>query len=189
MNRLRMSLADCARQAAIAAAAGLALTVPFSAANAGFFDFLFAPQPAQTAAPVYRPAPHFHYHYQPKRKVVSRHAKFADDRTHPSPVRLVSSFMDDDSLKDGDVVMTRDGIRIFTGASGAHHTSDDFAKISEFRHLSSQKRTTLLAIDAGSAAAEPSSALLAGRSAADSGLSAGEMITDPRGNKIRYVGP
>ncbi len=107
MNRLRMSLADCARQAAIAATAGLALTVPFNAANAGFFDFLFAPQPAQTAAPIYRPAPHFHYHHQPKRKVVSRHAKFADDRTHPSPARLVSSFMDDDSLKDGDVVMTR----------------------------------------------------------------------------------
>lgn len=189
MNRLKMSLAGCARQAAIAATAGLALTVPFNAANAGFFDFLFAPQPAQTAVPIYRPAPHFHYHHQPKRKVVSRHAKFADDRTHPSPARVVSSFMDDDSLKDGDVVMTKDGIRIFTGASGAHHSSDDFTKISEFKHLSSQKRTALLAIDAGSAGAGQSSALLAGRSAADLGLSAGEMVIDPRGYKIRYVGP
>jgi hypothetical protein len=190
MNRLKTSWANCARQAAIAATASLGLTVPLSAANAGFFDFLFAPpQPAQTVAPMYRPAPYFHYHHQPKRKVGSRHAKFADDRTHPSPARVVSSFMDDDSLKDGDVVMTSDGIRIFTGASGAHHSSADFAKISEFKHLSSQKRTALLALDAGSAGAGPSSALVAGRSVADSGLSAGEMIIDPRGNTIRYVGP
>ena len=189
MNRLKMPLANCARQAAIAATASLWLTAPFSAANAGFFDFLFAPpQPAQTVVPVYRPAPHFHYH-QPKRKVVSRHAKFADDRTHPSPGRVVSSVMDDDSLKDGDAVMTRDGIRIFTGASGAHHSSADFAKISEFKHLSSQKRTALLVLDAGSAGAGPSSALVAGRSVGDSGLSAGEMIIDSRGNRIRYVGP
>lgn len=167
MKRLNMSPARCARRASFVAATSLALMVPFSAANAGFFDFLFQVLPAPTAAPVYRSAPHFHYHHT--QRTVSHHAKFASDRSHPSSMRVVSNIMDDESLKDGDAVMTKDGIRIFTGASSAHHTSDDFVKISETKHLSSRERAALIAIDAKSASAEPTYALLAGRSVSDSG--------------------
>ncbi|VFU08249.1 conserved protein of unknown function [Methylocella tundrae] len=97
--------------------------------------------------------------------------------------------MDDDSLRDGDAVMTPDGIRIFTGSSSTHHSTDDFAKISEIKGLPSRERNVLLAIDAGSSGGSGDSALLVGRSVADSGLSEGAMITDAKGHRIRYVGP
>ena len=96
--------------------------------------------------------------------------------------------MDDESLRNGDVVMTADGIRVFTGSAGSHHNEDDFAKISDIKGLSKTQRSALLFIDSGAASAG-SYAFVAGRSVAEGSTAAGEIITDPRGNKIRYVGP
>jgi hypothetical protein len=96
--------------------------------------------------------------------------------------------MDDDSLRDGDAVMTEGGIRVFVGSEGLHHGPDDFARIAESEGLSRRQRAALAAIEPRDKK-EAQPVLLAGRSVADRGLSAGEMIVDPRGNRIRYVGP
>ena len=97
--------------------------------------------------------------------------------------------MDDESLRNGDVVMTAEGLRVFTGSAGSHHDEEDFVKISDTEGLSKTERSALLFIDSGAAAAGVAPAVLAGRSVADGGPAAGQIITDPRGNKIRYVGP
>ena len=83
--------------------------------------------------------------------------------------------------------MTADGLRIFIGSEGSHHTLDDFASVSETEGLSRRKRSALLAVDAGHAGEQPG--VVVGRSAAEPGLSSGVPIIDARGAKIRYVGP
>jgi hypothetical protein len=189
------------RHAGIAVIGCFALTIPLASANAGFFDFLFAP--LQPAAPVYRPQPHvYRPHFEHRQRAYSGHKKALAARSHKIveakiPRALTHGridLMDDDSLKDGDAVMTEGGIRIFVGSEGSHHRSDDFAQISEAESLSRRERAALLAMDPrheggheGERSTQPK--LLVGRSAADPRLSAGEMIVDPRGNQIRYVGP
>lgn len=186
MKSVRFSLSKCARAASFAAVACLAFAFPLSAANAGFFDFLFAPlHPAQpTYSEQYAPRP------LPKKKTAAHRPKNLVAKLHPAKgahAAPVVGLMEDESLRNGDVVMTADGIRIFTGSSGSHHSEDDFTKISDTEGLSKTQRSALLFLDAGSAGAEP--AVLAGRSVADGSTAAGEIITDPRGNRIRYVGP
>ncbi|ACK49928.1 conserved hypothetical protein [Methylocella silvestris BL2] len=182
MKNVTVPLARIARRSATAAlAVGACLSLTAGEANAGFFDFLFQQPPPQYSAPVYRPmhvAPHL------KRRLVTRKPKSFADKPH-TPARVVSNYLDDDSLQSGDAVMTSEGLRIFTGSSGLPHKTADFAKVSDIKRLSGRQRDALLAIDSRSANAQ----LLSGRSIAEPGVSTGEMIVDAKGAKIRYVGP
>jgi hypothetical protein len=183
-------LSSGARYAGVAAASCIALAIVVSPARAGFFDFLFPS--AQPAMPAYRPPPHFFHrriahveHHQKKIVAAPRH-RIVEAKAHPVAPGAVD-LMDDDSLRDGDAVMTPTGLRIFVGSEGRHHSQGDFARISDTEGLSRRARSALLAVDAGHAGEQP--ALVTGRSATDAGISAGVPIVDPRGQKIRYVGP
>jgi hypothetical protein len=88
--------------------------------------------------------------------------------------------------------MTGAGIRIFVGDYGSHHDLTDFRMLSEIKGLSKRKRNALAALDSlGSnpGANEGKSGMVTGRSATDSSIVTGEMITDARGRSVRYVGP
>ena len=181
-----------ARFASVAAASCFTLAIVVSPASAGFFDFLFPSY--QPPAPVYRPPPpHFfhrrvaHVEHHPKKVAVAHH-RIVEAKTHPVAPGTVD-VMDDDSLRDGDAVMTSDGLRIFVGSAGDHHNRDDFVKISETEGLPRSERSALLALDVSHEGQAQHPAALAGRSAAEAGISAGVPIVDPRGRKIRYVGP
>jgi len=192
------------RAARGAAFAAVALVLPLNTAHAGFFDFLFAPPPLAPTpyqgypggmSPHWRGIPHYH---RRRPKVVERrrhHNVAAIEKTRRGALTHIAAtgIMDDGSLQDGDAVMTQRGIRIFTGSSSAHHSQEDFAKLSEIKGLSGRARAALAAIDANRS--EPGdhvlrhSDMLTGRSAADPRLSAGVMMADPKGRMIRYVGP
>jgi hypothetical protein len=197
------------------ALAPLALPVSFDAANAGFFDFLFQPQ--QPAPGAYAPQPRgfrvahdhrrFHHraaahfaHARPDekrrapRQIVLRHPKWdekdsccrAREAARPAPVLL-----DDDSLREGDAVMTHSGIKVFTGDPGPHHRIDDFALLPD-AGISKRARKALLAMDpyrSGSGPIPAQPGLTTGRSAAEPAVAAGSVIVDPKGNAVRYVGP
>ena len=185
MRRVGFSSPKFARAAGFAAIACFAISVPFSAANAGFFDFLFAPlhpvQPAPQYAPQSFPQKKHAAIHRPKNLVAKLHPAKGP---HAAPI---VGLMDDESLRNGDVVMTADGIRVFTGSAGSQHSEEDFAKLSDVKGISKTQRSALLFIDSGAASANLT--LVAGRSVAEGSTAAGEIITDPRGNKIRYVGP
>lgn len=208
MHSLRFSLAKWARAAGVAAAVCGFFTFPFSAANAGFFDFLFAPLHPVPVQPSYSEQyrPQFPRHKQaarrPRNLVAKLHPSRDSRNAHSAPA--IVTLMDDESLRNGDAVMTADGIRIFTGSSGGHHSDDDFAKISETDGLSKTERSTLVFLDSGAAEARaeeptmvagaadataPLPTLVSGRSVAETSSSAGASVVDARGNKIRYVGP
>lgn len=182
-----LSFASC--RGAIAAATCIALAIPLGPASAGFFDFLFPP--AQPTMPIYRPAPHFVHHriahveHHKKKVAAAPRHRIVESKHLVAPMAV--DVMDDESLRDGDAVMTADGLRVFIGSEGSHHTQDDFASVSDADSLSRRKRTALLAVAGGRESAQ--STLVAGRSAAEPGLSAGVPIVDARGAKIRYVGP
>lgn len=133
--------------------------------------------------------PHPRLHIERTAHAPASHEKHA----HVAAAHARPDLLNDASLQDGDAVMTNRGIRIFTGDSGDRHTLDEFAKLSETKGLSKRARATLAEIDAnrseGGGAAPRSSDVVTGRSAADREISAGSLITDPRGRLIRYVGP
>jgi hypothetical protein len=189
----RSRRAAYARRLGVATAGCILFAIPVGPASAGFFDFLFAPaRPVEPAMPVYRRPPRFFHprlahveHHRKKVAAVHPH-KIIEAKTHPVAGRVVD-LMDDDSLKNGDAVMTADGLRVFVGDEGPHHSEGDFVKISETDGLSKRERGALLAVDAGHEGDR--AALVTGRSAADMGISAGAPMVDPRGHKIRYVGP
>lgn len=171
------------------------LVVP-APANAGFFDFLFnpkapiwnpfAPQP-EVVQPTQRPAP-------PRKKkpnLAARNLRLLE-KTRPSGLPLASrDFMDDKSLRDGDAVMTPNGLRIFTGPRGDRHRPESFARLDQIKGLGKHERAALAALDgrpvAGSGA-DDKQRLATGRSSAGP-VAAGAVITDPKGRAIRYVGP
>lgn len=199
------------------ALAPLALPVSFDAANAGFFDFLFQPQ--QPAPGAYAPqSPGFrethdrrHFHQRPSRRVAEHHPKRDEHRRAPKQIvlrhpkwdekdscckskeaaRPAPVLLEDDSLREGDAVMTHSGIKVFTGDAGSHHKIDDFALVSD-ADISKRARKALLAMDPFRSSSDqlPAQAgLTTGRSAAEPHVTTGDMIVDPRGNMVRYVGP
>lgn len=192
-HRARISKTTLARCAALTVAGCIALAVPDAPARAGFFDFLFPPAPV-APAPIYRRArPHFYHreaaHFaRPARKIAAaKHRKTIEAKASLPP--RVIDLMDDESLRNGDGVMTQEGLRIFVGAEGSHHGAEDFAKVSETEGLTRSAKTAYLAVDAGLQGAATEAVVVTGRSAADTEISAGVPIVDARGHTIRYVGP
>ncbi|WP_139223458.1 hypothetical protein [Methylocapsa palsarum] len=199
------------------ALASFTLPISLNTANAGFFDFLFSsPQPAPSN---YAPQPrglreahsHRFFHLRSSRRfaehhptrddhrratkqIVLRHPKWDDkdaccrsrEAARPAPVLL-----DDESLREGDAVMTHSGIKVFTGDAGPHHKIDDFALVRD-AGIPKRARKALLAMDpyrTGSSALPVAAGLTTGRSAAEPLVAPGAMIVDPKGNNVRYVGP
>jgi hypothetical protein len=154
--------------------ASLAAMVP--PASAGFLDFLFksssqsviAPpnpsvpfvQPYATQTPVTGPrlarppVPH----RTPATQVYSGKTKgdpcckFGED-----PVAFL---MHDATLRPGDAVMTRDGIRIFEGPVSAHHVRDDFSPLATAKNVESSTRAELAQVDVREGEVLPAQALV-----------------------------
>lgn len=187
-----LDLTRRARRFGVGPVVGILLAMPAGPACAGFFDFLFpSAQPAQPAMPIYRPAPHFvrhriaHVEHHKKKVAAAPRHRIVEAKHLVAPMAV--DVMDDETLRDGDAVMTAEGLRVFVGLERSHHTQDDFASVSDAEALSRRKLTALLAVAGGREGAQ--SQLVVGRSAAEPGLSAGVPIVDARGVKIRYVGP
>jgi hypothetical protein len=179
-------------------------------ARAGFFDFLF-PQFQAPAARPFEPRPsyrvfRFYRHSFRNHQLAPWKAILTHKTHHPAHRKVILAnntnhlerpytpvdLMDDESLRHGDAVMTEAGIRIFVGDYGSHHDLTDFRMLSEIKGLSKRKRNALAALDAPGSnpgANEGKSGMVTGRSATDSSIVTGEMITDARGRSVRYVGP
>jgi hypothetical protein len=185
-----MSLVCKRRGVRIAAVAlGLGQAAGLStAAEAGFFDFLFGPP--QVQAPSAGPVPflrrRFHRHAH---KAASARRLEALNAEHPARPQGPVDLMDDESLRRGDAVMTPAGVRIFIGYAGSHHTPQDFRIPSEVRGLSKRERKALAALDDQGLGSADISGAVTGRSVTQGKVAVGEKITDAKGRTIRYVGP
>lgn len=158
-----------ASRAVIAPAFGmLMLTLPAQAQSAegGLFDLLFAPaRPVQQVAPA--PAPDFDYGQarrsirraahagRPRPKI--RYAALpkseplkikVTDRQTPIDMTAgpAAAFMRDETLRPGDIVVMKDGPKVFVGRTDDRHTAADFASIGRSDFIDRRTRTQLTAM-------------------------------------------
>ncbi len=180
---------------ASAIAFGLGLSALPGAAQAGFLEQLFgaAPQPSPQAAP----APSYQYdepsyfqnapvRHRAKRKMV------VDDKPK---LQKPTDLMHDVTLQNGDAVMTKGGLQVYTGEDGGgRHTKTDFVALDDVSGMPKEERKALVAMDTTRndplrGALSPDT-IASGRSAAvASPIVSGHEIVDATGKKVRYVGP
>lgn len=208
--KLLMRLGRC-RPTLVAVAAASGLGMAPGVAHAGFFEQLFGGVPGP--APVVAPAPSPSYDQaQPSRQPVFREIRrqrkklairehkdvgeHKDVREHKekTPVlQKTTDLMHDKTLRSGDAIMMKDGLRIYAGREGSKHVADQFRPLNDIRHLSAKERGELVAMDMSHA--EPllsykQAGLREGRSIVEAPpITSGYKITDARGKSIRYVGP
>ena len=132
-------------------------------AKADFFDFLFHPQqqaqpqavyyaqpnaypaPRSGLAPAFRSKAHA---AKPSRAIANAADKvFGESRDKamkPTPpvagVGPLGPFVNDPTLRSGDVVVTSSGIRVFHGPSEHHHTASDFVALAQSQFNTSNYR-------------------------------------------------
>ena len=176
---------------AIGVVVGLAASS--SGAQAGFLDQLLG----VFQAPVAAPQPSYDYGRAPTafapREV--RHLRKRVAAVSDKPVlQKTTGLMDDKTLRSGDAVMMKDGLHVYAGPEESRHSRDQFVPLDEARHVSSQDRVKLAAMDTTRndplvTGVKPDT-IASGRSAAVGvPVAAGYRITDAKGASVRYVGP
>ncbi len=154
---------------ALSFAAVCALGLSGGGARAGFLEDLFGALSGEQRA-----APSRDYAY-PERRVVRRHvsslsymprrkARPASNRlatagpdaksglcyaTRPQAPDLTQpdAILHDATLREGDSVMTAEGVRVFQGGSACPHKESDFLALADARDIPRSKRGALLAIE------------------------------------------
>ncbi|MGU3359240.1 hypothetical protein ACLBWX_02785 [Methylobacterium sp. M6A4_1b] len=142
------------------------LTLPASAQSAegGLFDLLFAPaRPVQQVAPA--PAPDFDYQQARRsiRRVASRQRpkiRYAalpkseplqikvTDRQTPLDLKAgpAAAFMKDETLRPGDIVVMKEGAKVFVGRPDDRHSARDFESIGRSDFVDRRTRNQLAAM-------------------------------------------
>ena len=180
---------------ASALAFGLGLAALPGTAQAGFFDQLFggAPEPAPqaTPAPTYQYDSPSYFGDAP----VRRHAKPKVMVDAKPKLQKPTDLMHDVTLQNGDAVMMKGGLQVFTGEDGgSRHSKSDFVTLDEVDGMPKQERKALVAMDTTRndplrGALSPDT-IASGRSAAVANpIVSGHEIVDAAGKKVRYVGP
>jgi hypothetical protein len=173
---------------------------PFDPARAGLFDFLNQGTPELGQRTIERPEPTdlpailnpvAKSHAEAPRHITVVHHTQDKDAVL---ARQSAAFMKDSTLRDGDAVMTQNGIRIFAASVSDGHRANEFATLAETNGLSPAQRTALAEIDAqrseagGQSKSTGHDQLITGRSATTSDHP-WKWVRDPKGQLVRYVGP
>ena len=180
---------------ASALAFGLGLSTLPGTAHAGFFEQLFggAPEPSPQAAPT----PSYQYD-QPSyfQDAPVRHRAKPKAVVDAKPkLQKPTDLMHDATLQNGDAVMTKGGLQVYTGEDGgSRHSKADFVALDDVSGMPKQARKALMAMDTTrndplQGSLNPDT-IASGRSAAvASPIVSGHDIVDAAGKKVRYVGP
>jgi hypothetical protein len=170
-------------------------------AQAGLLDLFnqSAPEPPSTVTverPTHTELPPIHplpeYHLEPRRHITVVHKNIPDKAAALG--RQSAALMKDNTLRDGDAIMTQNGIRVFAGSSLDANRTDEFVTLAETNGLSPAERTALAEIDAHrseegwQSKSTGHEQLITGRSAVNT-AHAWKWLRDPKGHLVRYVGP
>ncbi len=158
--RLRRKALQAASAGFMAFAAFAATATPASAAN--IFEALFGVR----RQPVYAPAPALPAAALPnanlERKKKPKPVRAEGPQVRRAAVRPpvlagpVGQFLLDPTLRRGDVVVTNEGLKVFTGNGGSQHREGDFMALSRASQFAAGKSPVLAAIDkANRASAKP----------------------------------
>lgn len=106
-------------------------------------------------------------------------------------LQKTTGLMDDRTLRSGDAVMTKEGLRIFTGEQAAHHEKDEFVALRDAPHGKKGARLVLAAIDDAArldVGRDRRAELHTGRSVSTADVERRPSFTEPDVS-VRYVGP
>jgi hypothetical protein len=145
--------------AALATVVGVAMLAPAPAAAQGFFDFLFGGRPSyeqQRPVVAYAPDPGYGWPDETPRPARPKHRTLDDyvftgkpEKKAPPPVGdgPLGAFLNDPTLRAGDVVVTPNGLMVFRGDGGGYHANRDFVALAKASSLSGAERRTLASIE------------------------------------------
>ena len=185
---MRKQRRNIAASAFTAIGLGSGLFAP-GVAHAGFFEQLFGLEPAPSTGYDRTERP---YEPQPYRRAV-RPKKAAAVDTKPKR-QMPTDLMHDATLRPGDAVMMKGGMRVYEGDDQSKHDKRDFVALEAAPDVPKKPRAELVALD--TTRNDPlrgtvtPNVIASGRSAAvGAPISQGYRITDARGKSMRYVGP
>ena len=183
----------------IIALVGFTPLMPLSA-QADFLDSLFGQSdPPSQASNVEARAPRPHgkhgrmvkQSHRANRKVQASSDKGSSVPSDVLVRQKTTGLLEDASLRQGDAVMTKYGIRVFSGKAGPHHKMEEFMSLRRVHHLKKEARVVLTAIDNAAhrdvGRNRNALDLLTGRSASEA-VERRPSFTDPHAS-VRYVGP
>jgi hypothetical protein len=114
----------------------------FGGGQHGSSDPLPQPDYAEPASPPL--TVRMHKHRRPSGEALGRSARYT-----PEELKNVTIYTDR-TLVPGDAVMTKQGLRIFTGEPASTHTAEDFVALSSASKVAKTVRKELTAIDVAS---------------------------------------
>jgi hypothetical protein len=155
-----------------AIAVGTAAMAPASAAAQGLFDFLFGGPPQQHERPTVSYAPSYvpggagsyapdhgikvsRGSERPRHKRVKR-LSVVEPAVVEKPVKTeppavgngpLGTFVNDPTLRAGDVVVTAQGLMVYRGSGGSHHSPREFIGLAQASNVVAGNRATLTSID------------------------------------------
>ena len=176
-----------------------ALGVPTHANAANFFEQLFgggAPAPEQQV-PSYAPGPEMSAPGDfPGEPSLRRRRHIIVARSEPVRQKT-TDLMHDKTLRPGDAVVTKSGIKVYDGSYTSHHDWDQFVSLND-ADMAPKEKQALVAMDPTKVDPLANAPLREGRSSSESSskvvsdglpITKGFKVTDARGNSVRYVGP
>jgi hypothetical protein len=163
-----MNARGLAKTAALGFSALMLLPAMCAPASAGFFEALFGPR--QQSIPVYAPASQLPLRLAPAQKAQPRALTIRPSLSvvkASAPIRKVSiiapvkvaavrpavlagplgPFLLDPTLRRGDVVVTNEGLKVFTGPAKSQHGSSEFTALSHSAQFASGNTSVLEAIE------------------------------------------
>ena len=127
----------------LAAASAMTLLACTQPARCDFLSDLFGARPSVPEGPALTVTRGRTAH--PPRRKPSRSRV---DAGPPAPkLQRTRDILDDETLRDGDALMAKDGIRIYSGGRSARHTAAQFVPLGSARHVGKDTRALLIALN------------------------------------------
>ena len=187
-----VSRTTCSAFFTVSAMAAALAMVP-GPANAGFFEDLFGAHSTPQAPPSFGDDALVGGDGLQAPREIHRHRKHVAMRDDKPVLQKVTDIWHDQTLRDGDAVMMKDGLHVYTGPSGEKPIARDLPRIDR-ADVPLKERALLVSMDTIRTDPPKSGmsldAVASGRSVAvTSSAVPGYRITDARGKSVRYVGP
>jgi hypothetical protein len=143
--------------AIFAALASAVILAPAPASAQGLFDFLFGRPAYYETRPVVAYAPDPGDFRDPPRRLKRAKSRSLDDLVYtgkpekkpPPPVGKgpLGAFLNDPTLRAGDVVVTPKGLMVYRGNGGSVHANKEFVGLAKARTLDKSERRILASIE------------------------------------------
>lgn len=154
LRKPKMRRATLPRNLLLAATSAMMVCAGSAGASAGgLFDFLFGSRPAPVA-PAYQPdyyyggnaitvGPRYGGEEHAHRRMAARSVSKKPENTAIDPVKVPNWYLQDPTLRRGDIVVLKTGVLVFNGSDGDTANRSDFSSLKQSRLVSAKTKDLL----------------------------------------------